>query len=59
VNLARELGVRMCEAWGLNPNDVFAIDLRWRPDEYPTAIIQVRTAEGVVREILELTRRTP
>jgi hypothetical protein len=53
---ARELGEAMCHAWGLNPSDVKAIDLRWRPDELPTATVELLTTEGVVREVLALTR---
>lgn len=54
MNVGRELGSAMCRAWGLNPHDVLAIDLRWRVDELPTATVLLRTTEGVVREVLTL-----
>jgi hypothetical protein len=54
VSVAIALGRAMCEAWGLNPADVRAIDLHWRPHTLPWADVEMWVAEGVVREVLRL-----
>ena len=53
-DLSQRLGEAMCAAWGLNPAEVFAIDVHWRPRELPTATVRLMLNEGVVREMLSL-----
>jgi hypothetical protein len=54
-DVATALGIAICEAWGLNASDVFAIDVHWRPLELPRATVSIRTTEGVIRELLTLS----
>jgi hypothetical protein len=54
-----ELGAAICAAWGLDPSDVRAIDLHWRPQKRPWADVEMFTTEGVVREVLTLAPMTP
>ena len=51
-----EMGKAMCRQWGINPHECLAIDIRWRPYELPTATVELRLNEGVVHELLTLTR---
>ena len=53
-DFVRQMGVAICNAWGLDASLVCAIDLRWRPDELPTALIETKLTEGVMREVLTL-----
>lgn len=52
--IAHDLGQAICQAWGLNPADVRAIDLHWRPDALPWADVEMYATEAVVREVLVL-----
>ena len=53
-SIATELGIAMCRQWGIDAAHCTAIDIRWRPNELPTATVELLLTEGVVRELLTL-----
>jgi hypothetical protein len=54
TSVARELGIRMCEAWGLNPAEVLSIEIEWSPENLPVATVRLFVNEAVVYELLTL-----
>lgn len=55
MNVARELGERMCAAWGINPTECTAIEVHWTPFELPRAVVHLMLNEQVAYELLQLT----
>lgn len=53
-NVARQLGQRMCAAWGIDPALCVGITVEWRPDAMPVAVVELMLTEGAVRELLTL-----
>lgn len=54
-DIARELGERMCAAWGIDPTQCTAITVLWRPRELPTAVVELYLSESAVAELLTLS----
>ena len=54
VSIARQLGIKMCEAYGLNPAEVVSVDVHWRPDRLPTATVELLINERIVQQLLTL-----
>lgn len=52
--VSERLGIAMCEALGLNPSDVLAIDVQYRPHEPVMAIVTMHPTEGALHELTKL-----
>jgi hypothetical protein len=44
----------VCEAFGLDKQSVIAIDVHFRPLEFPTATVTLRAGDEVVEHIMRL-----
>jgi hypothetical protein len=49
--VTNEIGAALCRTWGIDPNNVLAITIRFLPAELPTATLRVMLTEGVIREL--------
>jgi len=57
VDVAREIGTRLCQAWGFDAGQVLDITIYFTPDQLPRADISVLLNEQVVRHVLDLVPR--
>lgn len=55
VDVATQLGIKMCEAWGINPAECMSIDVHWLPNQLPQATVMLMLNEQVVMELLTLS----
>ena len=49
-----QLGVTMCEQWGIDPKQCHSITIHWAVDKLPIATVELLMNEGLVRELLTL-----
>lgn len=57
LDISTEIGVAMCEAWGLSANEVLDITVHFHPQELPYAEVELLINEQVLKHVLELVPR--